>query len=401
MYKKPLILNLLIFTIGFSLGLFININTIETEKITNAIEISPKTSQLTNILLEKELSKPSSAVIKKVAIQSKNIKKEQSANKTVQIPNQLKYFKILLIQKQYKKALKLYENANNDDIENFKKELFGYIKTHLFNTIEIDKLLTLYLEYDYGNSTILFYRAQRDYYQKNYFKAISDLYLIKESIYEENFKLKVIKTLTRYITNYQTHLRAKGSQEDYYKFLYYILDKEPQNTTFLYDLATYYFEASEYEKAKELFENLENDLTYSKSAKNFLNKIEKQLRLSNKYQQKIHLEKLQNHFYINVNINQTELRLLIDTGASYTLVDKKILHSTKEGKTIELHTANGIKKATIISVESFNVAEISIEDFEITLSDFEAQGFDGLLGMNFLGQFDFYIDQEAAILYLN
>jgi clan AA aspartic protease (TIGR02281 family) len=121
------------------------------------------------------------------------------------------------------------------------------------------------------------------------------------------------------------------------------------------------------------------------------------------YQYKIPLQKLGEHFTIEVEVDSQALTLLLDTGATLTLVNENKLPSSLSiiKENIVLSTAGGKINAKLQEATLFSIADIQLEKFQIVSSSFEQKNADGLLGMNFFKKFKFKIDQEKAILYLS
>ena len=115
----------------------------------------------------------------------------------------------------------------------------------------------------------------------------------------------------------------------------------------------------------------------------------------------IPLKKYNNHFTIQVLLDDIEFNLMIDTGASYIFIDRdrSYFFDTIRDDLI-LDTANGKIEASLQKVNSLKIGELELKDINITSSEFKQNGIDGLLGMNFFKLFDFKIDQENSILYL-
>ncbi|RXJ77124.1 retropepsin-like aspartic protease, partial [Arcobacter sp. F2176] len=257
-----------------------------------------------------------------------------------------------------------------------------------------------YLTYDYGNSKALYYLAQIYFNENEYFKAIKLLYSLKESAIEEDLQNKINKKIIKYTTEYLRLLNERKDLQTINTLLKYLIIQEPDSIKYKYLLAQYYFDNKTYRKSKELFEQIINNETYKNSTIEYLNKIESILKLQNKFTHKINLQKQKNHFFIDAFVDNKKLKLMIDTGATYTLINESNYSNYEKTKPIILNTANGQKEAYVAKVKEFRIDNIKIENFDITVSNFEDNDFDGLLGMNFLRQFDFYIDQEASILYL-
>ena len=92
------------------------------------------------------------------------------------------------------------------------------------------------------------------------------------------------------------------------------------------------------------------------------------------------------------------VRLLIDTGASYTVLPKKILQGigcniNQPLRQKKIVTANGEITVPIVAVPSFNCLGVKAENYPVVALDLPANSFtDGLLGMDFLCQVKAVID---------
>jgi len=99
------------------------------------------------------------------------------------------------------------------------------------------------------------------------------------------------------------------------------------------------------------------------------------------------------HFLVEARLGQTQpARLLIDTGASLTMLT---------ADTLTFNTANGRVRAPIYRLDSLSVGDWQVSDLEVGVLDLSDARIDGLLGMNFLRHFQFFIDQDAALLRLS
>ena len=104
--------------------------------------------------------------------------------------------------------------------------------------------------------------------------------------------------------------------------------------------------------------------------------------------------------------SQSEVRLLIDTRASVTIVAPAILESmgyvlgSRVGK---FATANGEVEAPLVGTQSLTLGGQVVSPITvgaISLSRRTAL-FDRLLGMNFLQKFEFSLDQQRSVLELD
>lgn len=120
------------------------------------------------------------------------------------------------------------------------------------------------------------------------------------------------------------------------------------------------------------------------------------------------LQPYSSHLLIDTLINeQFDLKLMIDTGATLTVITKPVFEQLKNNrnivvnKQIKINTAGGIQDAIMITVDSFRVGPYTLDDFQIVVIDQEDFSVaEGLLGMNFFKHFIFEIDQNNALLTL-
>ena len=71
------------------------------------------------------------------------------------------------------------------------------------------------------------------------------------------------------------------------------------------------------------------------------------------------------------------------------------------GRSRVFNTANGPVRAPIYIIEALSVGDWYVKQLEIGVLELDGQGhMDGLLGMNFLKHFRFFIDQNESMLRL-
>ena len=122
----------------------------------------------------------------------------------------------------------------------------------------------------------------------------------------------------------------------------------------------------------------------------------------------IPLHRSGNHFIVDARpAHGRSIRLLIDTGASLTIFTPDVLEQRgiryqDTGRTGVFNTANGPVRAPIYTLDSLAVGDWHVNHLEIGVLDLGSRsGVDGLLGMNFLYHFQFFIDQNEALLRLS
>lgn len=115
-----------------------------------------------------------------------------------------------------------------------------------------------------------------------------------------------------------------------------------------------------------------------------------------------------NHFIVAARpANGRRIQLLVDTGATLTIVTPAALEQPgiryqDTGRTAVFNTANGPVEGPVYRLDSLAVGGWQVRRLEIGVLDLGSRsGVDGLLGMNFLSHFQFFIDQNRALLRLS
>lgn len=103
--------------------------------------------------------------------------------------------------------------------------------------------------------------------------------------------------------------------------------------------------------------------------------------------------------------SEQTLTLLIDTGASITVISPAILKRVGyrfDRGTARFSTANGVVEAPLVLINTLSLGDVVLEDLMVGALPVDASGnaIDGLLGMNFLREFEFSLDQDSAVLRL-
>lgn len=114
------------------------------------------------------------------------------------------------------------------------------------------------------------------------------------------------------------------------------------------------------------------------------------------------------HFIVDARpAHGRDIQLLIDTGASLTIFTPAVferpgIRYRDTGRTGVFNTANGPVRAPIYQLASLSVGDWQVNHIEIGVLDLGGSSdIDGLLGMNFLNHFRFFIDQNEALLRLS
>lgn len=119
----------------------------------------------------------------------------------------------------------------------------------------------------------------------------------------------------------------------------------------------------------------------------------------------IQLVRFGKQFLVPVAIEGKNVKLLLDTGASISGLTASFIsrnyNLVKSPKPIQLNTASGSVESFLFVVDTLQFADLTFNKHLLARLPMDNQdAFDGLLGVDILGRFDFVIDQEKAVLRL-
>ena len=123
---------------------------------------------------------------------------------------------------------------------------------------------------------------------------------------------------------------------------------------------------------------------------------------------RIPVERVENILIVSATLNgSTQARLIIDTGASQTIISQRLaldlgLYSTAHTTQVLLHTASGSVKANAVTLDSIRIGEAEIRNSQVLIHTLPDLPFavDGLLGLSFLGAYQITLDTSRGELHL-
>ena len=249
----------------------------------------------------------------------------------------------------------------------------------------------LYLQIDWYLQQYLFLPAIEQAYNLQAF-AVNEQQINNALNYARNL---AEQTIDSFINNKQWfELRDLLEQISLY---------DPDYLAYQWQLAQAHYHLGEYEQAQQILALLITEPNYQVTAQNLLAQIEAKLLQP----QSIELRRQGEHFIVQAKINNAaNVSLMIDTGASISLLSAQAFAQLSQHvtfdyvKTITLQTAGGQVSAELYQVAEIELKGYVVKDFIFAVSPFESGDNDGLLGMNYLSAFDFYIDQTNNMLRL-
>jgi clan AA aspartic protease (TIGR02281 family) len=188
-------------------------------------------------------------------------------------------------------------------------------------------------------------------------------------------------------------------------FIQRLIWHEPQHSPFVLALAKTYIELEQYARAKTELYAIQYDSNYGGRVEELLELIS----LRELQAVSIPLTPQRQHYVVAGEIEGSHgVKLMIDTGASLSVLSEKFFQSLKSITAAELirysniNTAGGLVRAPIYRFDSFQIGEYIIRDALFVVMDLnESDGNQGLLGMSYLQNFNFQIDQKNSLLLLS
>ena len=331
-----------------------------------------------------------------------NITTPNSTHNIIEEKNQTKNlpFYIILKQNHFSDAMALYLEADEKELQEYQFILKSYLRSQANdNPLKSIEEIIYYLEIEPQAQDMKLYLAQL-YTEKEEFEKALDILFELRNLNDETY-LKLIKdNLNSTIEAYISKLQERKELPTLIQLLERLIYENLPSEKYTLQLAELYYELDIYHKSQELLQEIVYDETYGAKAQKMLKSITLKSKEKQHYSHILPLKKVGSHYSLELLINNTPLRLLLDTGASYTLVDEDRLASLQVEKEIYLNTAGGEIIAHLAKADSLRIQNLELKEFQLTLAPFKRQYADGLLGMDFFSQFEFKIDQDRHLLYL-
>ena len=308
----------------------------------------------------------------------------------------------------------LQEKANDTIVQQARNTIISRA-LHLINAADYrlaKQLLNRYLLSSFRDVESRLLLAKIDLIEKDYLSAINMLYEAKGYAYRTEMIDQIQKQIRNIVDN-QTKLLQQGNNNIAILELYqHLTQLEPDYAPYFLRLAEAQLALNDKNGARRSLNLVVQDADVGPQANALLNKVI----LSDRQETEetisvetvdIPLLRIGDHFLVDALLNDTQqVRLLIDTGASMTILTPDFLERNNlsyldTNKRRLFNTANGQVSAPIYIIESLSLGEWQVNQIEIGIMPLDNETtFNGLLGMNFLKHFQFFIDQNDANLRL-
>lgn len=231
-----------------------------------------------------------------------------------------------------------------------------------------------------------------------YYSMISYTFEVRE---EEYYQARIRHLANEQLERFKTNL----SWQAIIDFVDLLQQQESGYPPYVLAQAQAYINLDNFDTAEQLLEEILQISFYHEKAQALLDQIRK----SKMQQTAIKLQPMGEHYLVNGQINQSSgIKLMIDTGASVSVLTRVMFDEIQGwtspeymGETL-LNTAGGQVNAPIYQFDRFQIDDFYVENMSFVVLDIDNMSdYHGLLGMNFLKQFKFEIDQSNNLLILS
>jgi clan AA aspartic protease (TIGR02281 family) len=328
----------------------------------------------------------------------------------------------LLQHHAYPEAIARYESfqeqADKDGMQQVRAAILRHAQELLKNRnfTAAGRLLQRFLLVAYRDVDARLLLAEAYYGQQDYLVTIEQLYEARGHAYRPAMLAQITGRI-RSVVNQQAELyRQNSDSRGLLELFQQVTQLEPDHAAYFVELAVAQLALDDRGAAQASLALVMHDPDVGEQAQALLTKLQQTATFVHESESAaavtavagIPLTRRGQHFLVDVTPGTTgTLQLLIDTGASMTIVTPGALQQQDvryrdTGRYQVFNTANGSVRAPVYILESLSVGDWYVEQIEIGVLDLHGQsGFDGLLGMNFLKHFRFFIDQNKSMLRLS
>lgn len=317
-------------------------------------------------------------------------------------------FSDLINKERYDEALLYYQKKEPEK----QAELFTVllIKINELNSesdYKVLDLLKVFLQEYYNNSQLLILNANALILKNQKKQALDSFLLAKNYAVDNEEHIDINNKIHEFAGLTYKQFKQKKEWSESIEFFSKLIENEPEFPFYHLCLAQSYIKSGDEDMAVTSLQWIKDDVLYGEKATMLLDII-----TLNQLSEGINLEKNGDQYIINSIISDFyEIKLLLDTGASYSSLPSyiiaRLVHDNQAEKVghNQVFTAGGkvdadIYKLKMMTIGSYSVNDIIVIELNLESSQDKINNFEGLLGMNFLSHFDFTIDQQLNQLFL-
>lgn len=335
-------------------------------------------------------------------------------NPTSEVETLLKYFTQALADEDYRLASEHISQA-----EILEQSLATKLKSVWITDIEklltekkfllVENAINAFFEYKFDDIDFLTLKVKLYLAQEDFATAIKHAYDIQYYLFESLPQQQSIETARDIAAARINQLADSSKWLELIELIEKIQTYDPPFDFYQWHLAVALFQLGEYEQALTQLSSLTSRSNYVKNAQELSKTIEQTLAFQESDTITIPLTAIGEHFTVTAIANdEIPLALLIDTGASITTISQQKYEDIAANTDVQyittknFNTAGGKVNSHVYALAQFEINGIVLENFQVSVNEnFSDRHHDGLLGMNFLNQFDFHLDQNNHQLHLS
>ena len=270
------------------------------------------------------------------------------------------------------------------------------------------------LKMDPYHSHFLYLEIELERWQATSTDTLAELYQLLATPLPSDLAVIITRRIEEIYQRSTLRLKEAGAWEILSNMLEILVGVDAENQTIRLDLAESY-------AMQQQFSLMESVLAYLPPENETVLRLKEQQRQFNTPTEieieppkevipanAIPLTKKGAHFLVEAYFrHRTGVRLMIDTGASTTVISREAFDNLPRRVKREflgnytVNTANGAVDAPVYRFKTLTVGDVQVQDIAIVVLSLQNLEADGLLGMNFFKQFRFQIDQINSRLLLS
>lgn len=323
-------------------------------------------------------------------------------------------FRYQLDDTQVAKTLAILEDPNLS--ANARSQAERQLKSHMQQLLDSQRWSELrtwapaLAEYFYDDPVILLTLAELDWHEGKFNDALIHYFAAHDAQPDWRDQQKILATISRQLqrrlASDQPSIQAINSPNTGLSLLTTALEKQPQYPPFALMMAENLAASGDWNNALYQLELLPYSDQFQGAIDAKIAQLSASLAQLELQEQGIPLTRRGDQYLVNVRFSDSlTLPLLIDTGASITALAPQTLAQIPglrdTGKRTRVSTANGAVVSPVYQVDSMAIGDWALDNVELLQVPLDSSSsFAGLLGMNFLRQFVFSIDQNQSQLWL-
>lgn len=321
----------------------------------------------------------------------------------------LELFKAHILSTNYDDAVALYAGIEQSDgnIMALRSWLMLHLEKQLDNDDTFVDLSDAFLNHDYTDSDILLLVARYNM-RRNYFEEAAQTYeFAYQYTYDATTRERIRDTFSKFIQTVDRRLTSQNAWQRLIEHYRYIT---PLDITDLHQrlrLAELYAQHDYTADAIAMLDSLSGNTLADKqiqTIRDTLSNAQTDKKLDGDAYQ-LALERSGQHYIATITLNGSDVKLLVDTGASMTSLSRTRFNTIGGSRAFRaigsrlFNTANGVTKGEVFQGEQLHIGPYELNGAQFVVLDaLGNDNYDGLLGMNVLEQFDFKLNQQNATL---